>query len=87
MDKNPWIKGEGNVISITPQEEDNSKVLICKVINSVSGLYAFATRNLAVASKCRGSLHLPGGLKVLDLEGIPLQKITLFKKRWTESST
>ncbi|XP_049892396.1 uncharacterized protein LOC126384969 isoform X2 [Epinephelus moara] len=47
-DQGPWIGGQGNVISITPQEMDNSKMLICKATNSVSGLFAAATRNIAV---------------------------------------
>ncbi|XP_078021406.1 mitogen-activated protein kinase 12b isoform X2 [Epinephelus lanceolatus] len=49
-DQGPWIGGQGNVISITPQEMDNSKMLICKATNSVSGLFAAATRNIAVTS-------------------------------------
>ncbi|XP_031162382.2 uncharacterized protein LOC116054784 isoform X1 [Sander lucioperca] len=49
-DKGPWIGGQGNVISITPREMDNSKMLICKATNSVSGLFDTATRNIAVAS-------------------------------------
>ncbi|XP_034382385.1 uncharacterized protein LOC117726296 [Cyclopterus lumpus] len=48
--KGPWISGQGNVISITPQEADNSKILLCKAINSVSGLFVAATRNIAVIS-------------------------------------
>ncbi|XP_039648448.1 uncharacterized protein LOC120553799 isoform X3 [Perca fluviatilis] len=48
-DKGPWIGGQGNVISVTPQEMDNSKMLICKATNSVSGLFDTATRNIAVA--------------------------------------
>ncbi|XP_042367581.1 uncharacterized protein LOC121961588 [Plectropomus leopardus] len=46
-DKGPWIGSQGNVISITPQEMDNSKILICKAINTVSGLFVAATRNIA----------------------------------------
>ncbi|XP_028426495.1 uncharacterized protein LOC114550130 isoform X4 [Perca flavescens] len=48
-DKGPWIGGQGNVISVTPLEMDNSKMLICKATNSVSGLFDTATRNIAVA--------------------------------------
>ncbi|XP_029317927.1 uncharacterized protein LOC115028335 isoform X2 [Cottoperca gobio] len=48
IDKGPWISGQGNVISITPQEIDHSKILICKATNSVSGLFVAATRNIAV---------------------------------------
>ncbi|XP_034719388.1 uncharacterized protein LOC117938705 isoform X1 [Etheostoma cragini] len=48
-DRGPWIGGQGNVISITPQEMDHSKMLICKATNSVSGLFDTATRNMAVA--------------------------------------
>lgn len=57
-DKGPWIGGQGNVISITPREMDNSKMLICKATNSVSGLFDTATRNIAVACKSRASLNL-----------------------------
>ncbi|XP_022045047.1 uncharacterized protein LOC110947989 [Acanthochromis polyacanthus] len=49
-DKGPWIRGQGNVISVMPQEMDNSKSLTCKATNSVSGLYITATRNLAVTT-------------------------------------
>ncbi|KAA8579993.1 hypothetical protein FQN60_005528 [Etheostoma spectabile] len=48
-DKGPWIGSQGNVISITPQEMDHSKMLICEATNSVSGLFDTATRNMAVA--------------------------------------
>lgn len=61
IDKGPWISGHGNVISITPREMDDSKVLICKATNSVSGLFAAATRDIAVACKLRVSLDLMGG--------------------------
>ncbi|XP_059181871.1 uncharacterized protein LOC131960631 [Centropristis striata] len=47
-DEGPWIGGQGNVISITPQEMDDSKILICKASNSVSGMFVAATRNVAV---------------------------------------
>lgn len=57
-DQGPWIGGQGNVISITPQEMDNSKMLICKATNSVSGLFAAATRNIAVTCKSRSSRAL-----------------------------
>ncbi|XP_051248497.1 uncharacterized protein LOC127358947 [Dicentrarchus labrax] len=50
IDKGPWISGQGNVISVTPREMDNSKILICKATNSVSGLFVAATRNIAVIS-------------------------------------
>ncbi|XP_068443122.1 uncharacterized protein [Clinocottus analis] len=50
IDKGPWISGQGNVISITPKETDNSHILICKATNGVSGLFAAATRNIAVIS-------------------------------------
>lgn len=59
-DKGAWISGQGNVISITPQEEDDSKILICKATNSVSGLFAAATRNIAVICESRVSLDLHG---------------------------
>lgn len=50
-DKGPWISGQGNVISITPQEEDSPKILICKAINRVSGMFVTANRNIAVICK------------------------------------
>ncbi|XP_071358669.1 uncharacterized protein [Trachinotus anak] len=49
-DNGPWISGQGNVISITPREMDNSKFVICKATNSVSGLFVAATRNITVTS-------------------------------------
>nr|XP_046234695.1 uncharacterized protein LOC124053509 isoform X3 [Scatophagus argus] len=49
-DEGPWISGQGNVISITPQEMDNFKILICKATNSVSGLFVTANRNIAVTN-------------------------------------
>ncbi|TKS91139.1 hypothetical protein D9C73_025273 [Collichthys lucidus] len=59
IDKGPWISGHGNVISITPREMDDSKVLICKATNSVSGLFAATTRDIAVASG-PSELHIKG---------------------------
>ncbi|XP_056281026.1 uncharacterized protein LOC130200617 [Pseudoliparis swirei] len=50
MDEGPWLSGQGNVISITPQETDDSKLLLCKATSGVSGLFVFATRNIAVIS-------------------------------------
>ncbi|XP_038594857.1 uncharacterized protein LOC119918283 [Micropterus salmoides] len=47
-DTSPWIGGQGNVISITPQEMDTSKRLICKATNSVSRLFVTATLNIAI---------------------------------------
>ncbi|XP_039997465.1 uncharacterized protein LOC120797661 isoform X2 [Xiphias gladius] len=44
----PWISGQGNVISVTTQEMENSKLLICKATNSVSWLFVTATRNITV---------------------------------------
>ncbi|KAM7378026.1 hypothetical protein PAMA_013091 [Pampus argenteus] len=49
-DNGPWIKGQGNVISITPQEMDSFKILICKATNSVSGLFVTTLRNINVTS-------------------------------------
>ncbi|KAF0029451.1 hypothetical protein F2P81_018556 [Scophthalmus maximus] len=46
----PWIGGQGNVISITPQEMHSSKLIVCKATNSVSGLFVAATRNVTVIS-------------------------------------
>ncbi|XP_030575750.1 uncharacterized protein LOC115773278 isoform X2 [Archocentrus centrarchus] len=46
--KGPWIRSQGNVISITPWEMDRSKTVTCKATNSVSGLFATATQNIAV---------------------------------------
>lgn len=53
MDEGPWLSGQGNVISITPQETDDSKLLLCKATSGVSGLFVFATRNIAVICKRR----------------------------------
>ncbi|TNN29962.1 hypothetical protein EYF80_059888 [Liparis tanakae] len=50
MDDGPWMSGEGNVISVTPREADDSKLLICKATSGVSGLFIFATRNIGVIS-------------------------------------
>ncbi|XP_031599341.1 uncharacterized protein LOC116323204 [Oreochromis aureus] len=47
-DKGPWIRGQGNVVSITPREMDTSKTVTCKATNNVSGLFATATQNIAV---------------------------------------
>ncbi|XP_044042272.1 uncharacterized protein LOC122871337 isoform X2 [Siniperca chuatsi] len=47
-DKGPWISGQGNVISITPQEMAKSRLLICKATNSVSEMFVAATRNIDV---------------------------------------
>ncbi len=60
-DKGPWISGQGNVISITPQEKDNSKLLICKATNTVSGLFVAAIQNVTVICKSRVSLGLQVG--------------------------
>lgn len=53
-DKGPWMSGQGNVISITPQEMDSSRVLICKATNSVSKLFVGAVRSIAVICKRTG---------------------------------
>ncbi|XP_069375406.1 mitogen-activated protein kinase 12-like isoform X2 [Paralichthys olivaceus] len=47
-DHGPWIGGQGNVISIIPQELENSTVLTCKATNTVSGLFITATRSIGV---------------------------------------
>ncbi|XP_035003437.2 uncharacterized protein LOC118101631 [Hippoglossus stenolepis] len=47
-DHGPWIGGQGNVISIVPQEMNNSTVLTCKATNTVSGLFIAATRRITV---------------------------------------
>ncbi|KAK1906558.1 Carcinoembryonic antigen-related cell adhesion molecule 1 [Dissostichus eleginoides] len=47
-DEGPWIGGQGNVLSITPQEMDKPKTLVCKATNSVSGLFVAATQNITV---------------------------------------
>ncbi|XP_028255055.1 uncharacterized protein LOC114431675 [Parambassis ranga] len=45
-DKGPWILGQGDTISVTPQEVVNARILICKATNSVSGLFVSATQNI-----------------------------------------
>ncbi|XP_034019349.1 uncharacterized protein LOC117504086 [Thalassophryne amazonica] len=50
FDQGPWVRGLGSVISINPQEMKESKMLICKATNSVSGLFAAATQNIAIIS-------------------------------------
>ncbi|XP_056131543.1 uncharacterized protein LOC130108928 [Lampris incognitus] len=50
VDKGPWIRSQGNVINITPQELDTAKTIICKASNSVSGLFVAAARNITVTS-------------------------------------
>lgn len=57
-DKGPWILGQGNTISFTPQEVDNARILICKATNSVSGLFVSATQNTC---KSRVSQYLIEG--------------------------
>lgn len=47
-DKGPWIRSQGNVVSITPREMDTSKTVTCKATNRMSGLFATATQNIAV---------------------------------------
>ncbi|XP_042259726.1 carcinoembryonic antigen-related cell adhesion molecule 2-like isoform X1 [Thunnus maccoyii] len=47
-DTGPWIRGQGNVISITPQMLDSSKTLLCKATNSVSGMFVTTARNINV---------------------------------------
>ncbi|CAB1414295.1 unnamed protein product [Pleuronectes platessa] len=47
-DHGPWIGGQGNVISIVPQEMKNSTVLTCRATNSVSGLFVSASRRITV---------------------------------------
>ncbi|KAF7667564.1 hypothetical protein LDENG_00057220 [Lucifuga dentata] len=50
INKGPWISGQGNVISITPKELDTSQLLICKAINTVSGMFVAAVRNINVTT-------------------------------------
>ncbi|XP_068572867.1 protogenin A-like [Cebidichthys violaceus] len=64
-DKGPWISGQGNVISITPQEMDSSKLLMCKATNSVSGLFVVATRYIAVISG-------PSKVQIIGPDGIEI---------------
>ncbi|GAA6227013.1 uncharacterized protein LOC108901410 isoform X1 [Lates japonicus] len=58
-DNGPWVGGQGNVISVTPQEMENSKCLICKATNSVSGMFVTATRNIGVISG-PSEVHIKG---------------------------
>ncbi|XP_024233299.1 hemicentin-2 isoform X3 [Oncorhynchus tshawytscha] len=48
--KGRWLGGQGNKITVTPEELATSATLNCKAINSVSGLYAMATRTIPVTS-------------------------------------
>lgn len=48
IDQGPWITGQGNVMSVTPRELDNSKTLICKATNRVSGMFSAATQDISV---------------------------------------
>ncbi|XP_024232916.1 uncharacterized protein LOC112216973 isoform X1 [Oncorhynchus tshawytscha] len=48
--KGRWLGGQGNEITVTPEELATSVTLNCKAINSVSGLYAMATRTIPVTS-------------------------------------
>ncbi|KAK5848797.1 hypothetical protein PBY51_008489 [Eleginops maclovinus] len=59
IDEGPWISGQGNVLSITPLEIDNSKTLVCKATNSVSGLFVAATQNIEVTSG-PSEIHIKG---------------------------
>ncbi|XP_021432919.2 uncharacterized protein LOC110500086 [Oncorhynchus mykiss] len=43
-----WLGGQGNEITVTPEELATSVTLNCKAINSVSGLYDMATRTIPV---------------------------------------
>lgn len=44
----PWIKGQGNVLSVTPTEMDSSKILVCKATNTVSEMFVAATHVISV---------------------------------------
>ncbi|XP_067111096.1 pregnancy-specific beta-1-glycoprotein 5-like [Osmerus mordax] len=44
-----WLGGHGNEISITAQKLAEKRILTCKAINSVSGLYAMASMSKNVA--------------------------------------
>ncbi|XP_064794047.1 hemicentin-2-like [Oncorhynchus masou masou] len=48
--KGRWLGGQGNKITVTPEELATSATLNCKAINSVSGLYAMATKTIPVTS-------------------------------------
>ncbi|XP_055761508.1 uncharacterized protein LOC129838509 isoform X1 [Salvelinus fontinalis] len=48
--KGRWLRGQGNDITVTPEELATSVTLNCKAINSVSRLYAMATRTIPVTS-------------------------------------
>ena len=45
-----WLGGHGNEISITAKKLAKERTLTCKAINSVSGLYAMASLNVACRS-------------------------------------
>lgn len=44
----PWVRGQGNVLSLTPTEMDSSKTLVCKASNTVSGMFVAATHVISV---------------------------------------
>ncbi|XP_028304074.1 uncharacterized protein LOC114464216 [Gouania willdenowi] len=46
-DDDPWFRGQGNVISVTPRNE-NTKNLSCKATNTVSGLFVTMTRSIGL---------------------------------------
>ena len=51
IDDGPWVAGQGNVIAVTPQQQDTAKTLLCKATNPVSGLFAAKIRNIGVTCK------------------------------------
>lgn len=73
-DKGPWIRSQGNVVSITPREMDTSKTVTCKATNRISGLFATATQNIAVTCKSRFGDKCKTGSKYLYTKIILLIK-------------
>ena len=67
-DTGPWIRGQGNVISITPQMLDSSKTLLCKATNSVSGMFVTTARNINVMCKSR---VITSSKTILLIKGCP----------------
>ncbi|CAB1345914.1 unnamed protein product, partial [Coregonus sp. 'balchen'] len=57
--KGRWLGGQGNEITVIPEELATSVTLNCKAINSVSGFYAMATRTIPVTSG-PSEVHIKG---------------------------
>ncbi|XP_062300195.1 uncharacterized protein LOC134004815 [Scomber scombrus] len=56
LNQGPWIRGQGNVISVTAQEMHSLSTLNCKATNTISRLFVSATKTINVTCKSRVSL-------------------------------